>query len=105
MEGEERDRLIYSLARQGGQLASALLSEEQRLVGQQLVDHGLAKWLPDTGGLALSWICPVCGPSLLVSEGTRALFCVRHGDQEDIDADPDLEDWHSGKRDPSILTD
>jgi hypothetical protein len=102
MNGEERDRLIGNLVAHGGQLAAALLTDQQRLTAQQLIERGLAKWTPDFVALSLAWICPVCGPSLITSEGDRALFCVRHGDQSDIDEDPDLEDWRSRSRSSGV---
>lgn len=42
----------------------------------------------------ISWVCPICGPSLVLLDGDLTPFCVRHGSQTDIDADPDLEEWH-----------
>jgi hypothetical protein len=35
-------------------------------------------------------------------EGDRAFFCVRHGDQSDIDEDPDLEDWRNRSRSSGV---
>ena len=45
---------------------------------------------------APDWTCPICGPALgMVDEDGP--FCIRHGTQEDIDADPDYAKWHSRK--------
>lgn len=84
MDAEERDRLIGSLVTHGGQLAAGLLTDQQRLTGTKLVNCGLAKWTPDFQALRLAWICPLCGPSMVMSEGDKGLFCIRHGSEEDI---------------------
>ena len=41
-----------------------------------------------------NWTCPVCGPTLTIDTPSGRV-CIRHGDQGDINDDPDLEKYHS----------
>lgn len=45
---------------------------------------------------AAAWTCPICGMSLTLTDEDGP-FCIRHGTQDDIDDEPDYEQWHSEK--------
>jgi hypothetical protein len=93
------DLLVQRLKSAGGTLPAPALGQTDQAMAVSL--PALFRLRAD-GSVSLSWVCPVCGPSLVVNAASVELFCIRHGNQDDIDADPDLEDWHSVAQSPQI---